>query len=289
MSLRIVHKPQPQVHGWVVNRRPLQQLCDPKTRREPKCCFLYLIKFISANNLPNLIIAGWNGTQWVEIPSSVDAVSILGGASTLASGSITTTSEVNLATYQYFTLAGKDGCAPLIASSGNTKTWNGTWSPSEPTLADPVVINSPYSGSLVANSLQLNNNITLADGETVEIVNGVTGTGKIIMSSEAVVVQRNSISAAPNIELTKTTRAMRRYDYVYWGTPIAGNFFSQLNGAVAQGYATTGAFDQKFKFVPGPAPGNGCHRPGFPDGPSRLPARQSPVPCRRRPTGACRR
>lgn len=213
--------------------------------------------FISANNLPNLIIAGWNGTQWVEIPSSVDAVSILGGASTLASGSITTTSEVNLATYQYFTLAGKDGCAPLIASSGNTKTWNGTWSPSEPTLADPVVINSPYSGSLVANSLQLNNNITLADGETVEIVNGVTGTGKIIMSSEAVVVQRNSISAAPNIELTKTTRAMRRYDYVYWGTPIAGNFFSQLNGAVAQGYATTGAFDQKFKFVPGPAPGNG--------------------------------
>ncbi|TDP61139.1 T9SS type A sorting domain-containing protein [Flavobacterium dankookense] len=214
--------------------------------------------FISANNLPNLIIAGWNGTQWEEIPSSLDPVSILGGTSTLISGSITSTSEVNLATYQYFTLAGKDGCAPLIASSGNIKTWNGGWSPSPPTLADPVIINSPYSGtSFVCNSLELNSNVTLADDTSVEIVNGVTGSGKIIMSSEAIVVQRNATSLAPNIELTKSTRPMRRYDYVYWGTPIAGNFFSQLNGAVAQGFITPGAFDLKYKFVPGPAPGNG--------------------------------
>lgn len=214
--------------------------------------------FISANNLPNLVIAGWNGTQWEEIPSSLDAVSILGGTSTLTSGSITSISEVNLATYQYFTLAGKDGCAPLIASSGNVKTWNGSWSPSAPTLADPVIINSPYSGaSFVCNSLVLNSDITLADNESVEIVNGVSGSGKIIMSSEAIVVQRNSTSLAPNIELTKATRPMRRYDYVYWGTPIAGNFFSQLNEAVAQGFATPEAFDLKYKFVPGPAPGNG--------------------------------
>jgi hypothetical protein len=206
------------------------------------------------NSLSDLIVVGYDGTKWVEIPATVDSNSFLGGNCTLTAGSITTTSEVDLSVYSYFTFGSKgSACPPLIASSGVTKTWNGSWSPSAPTYADTVVINAAYNGgSFVCNSLVLNSNITLTDGQDIEIINGVTGTGKIIMSSEASVVQRASNVSTPNIELTKKSRSvMRRYDYIYWGTPIAGNFFTQLAGAKASTATAANAFDSKFKYVSG--------------------------------------
>jgi hypothetical protein len=210
------------------------------------------ITSLTSSTLSNLIIAGWNGTKWVQIPSTVDVTAITGGASSLTSGSITSNSNVVLSGFSAFTLAKKGDCNPLIAPSGNTITWNGVWSPAvTPTLADAVIIAAPYSGSLSCNSLTLNSNITLANGEFVEIVNGATGAGKIIMSSEASVVQRNGNSTAPAIELTKRTRNMRQLDYVYFGTPIAGNFFSQLDAAKATTVLTTGAFDLKYRYQSG--------------------------------------
>lgn len=202
----------------------------------------------------DLIIIGYDGTKWVEIPSTIDTISILGGSSSLTSGSVTSTGTVDLSIYKYFSFGAKGStCPPLIASSGNTKTWNGSWSPSVPTLADPVIINAPYAaGSFSCNSLVLNADATLTDGQNVEIVNDVIGTGKFIMSSEASVVQRASGVSAPNIELTKRTlNIMRRYDYIYWGTPIAGNFFSQLAGAKASTATLANAFDLKYKYVNG--------------------------------------
>lgn len=206
--------------------------------------------------LANLVILGYNTTTnlWEQIPSTMDVTSILGGPSTFTEGSITSNASVAISEYSSFTLGSKvEDCSTLIATSGITKTWNGVWSPSAPTLADPVIINSAYSGNLSCNSLVLNADVTLANGQVVEIVNGATGTGKIIMASEASLVQRNSANnIAPNIELTKTTRAMRRNDYVYWGTPISGNFFNQLDGAKAKTAALAGAFDLKYYWNAGP-------------------------------------
>ena len=202
----------------------------------------------------DLTIAGFNGVKWVQIPSSVDGTSILGGSSTTANGSITTLANVNLSTFYYFTIAVKGiACPPLIPSSGVTKTWSGSWIPSSPTLSDPVVINTAYSaGSFACNSLVLNADVTLADGQNIEIINGATGAAKIIMSSEASVLQRASSVSAPKIELTKRTRSvMRRFDYVYWGTPISGNAFSQLSGAQASTASLANAFDLKYKYVTG--------------------------------------
>jgi len=209
------------------------------------------VNALVAGNLADLTIAGWDGTQWVEILSAVDATSILGGSSTVTEGSISTTNPITMS-YSAYTLAARgNSCASLIASSGNMKTWNGSWSPSAPTLADPVTINAPYTGSLSCNSLVLNADITLANGEAVEIVNGASGSGKIVMASEASVVQRNNAAAAPEIQLAKSTRMMRRHDYVYWGTPIAGNFFSQLSGAQALTATQAGAFDYIYGYNSG--------------------------------------
>jgi hypothetical protein len=72
------------------------------------------------------------------------------------------------------------------------------------------------------------------------------------MSSEANVRQRSEEGNAPNIVLTKRTRdVMRKFDYVYWGTPISGNFFSQLGNAQASTSTTSGAFDFKYKYATG--------------------------------------
>ena len=59
-------------------------------------------------NLTDLTIAGYDGAKWVEIPSAVDATSILGTASSLNSGSISSAATVDLTAYKYFTFAVKD-------------------------------------------------------------------------------------------------------------------------------------------------------------------------------------
>ena len=57
--------------------------------------------------LNELIIVGWNGSAWVEIPSKVDINSILGEISSLESGSITSLPDFNLANYSVFTFGKK--------------------------------------------------------------------------------------------------------------------------------------------------------------------------------------
>lgn len=212
------------------------------------------ISVLTDNELNNLVVAGFNNTtsKWEVLSSFADYMSVLGNLSTFSTGSATA-GNVDLNVYSYVTFGAiKDGCAPLVASSGFTRTWDGSsWSPSAPTIQDPAIINGPYNGSLSCNSLELNADITLSDGEYLEIVHGCTGSGEVIMEGEASVVQRNTTAAAPKIALTKTTRPKRRFDYVYWGTPIAEDFYGQLSNAIAQGQATAGAFDQKYKYVTG--------------------------------------
>jgi hypothetical protein len=185
-------------------------------------------------SLSYITIAGYNGSEWVEIPSFFDNTSILGGTSSLTEGSITSLGAVNLSGYQAFTIAVKEdaSCFPLVATSGNTKVWNGTsWSPDAPGLNDPVVINQPYSGgSLSCYSVTLNADITLADGDKLEVADGFSGTGKVIMSSQASLLQRDPSAPPPAIEMTKITNPMRRFDYVFLSSPLDdfGTFLGQV-------------------------------------------------------------
>lgn len=63
------------------------------------------IASLTGGNLAKLTIAGWNGTQWVAIPSKVDVTSILGGSSSLTDGSITTLSPLAPDSYTAYTFA----------------------------------------------------------------------------------------------------------------------------------------------------------------------------------------
>lgn len=177
--------------------------------------------------LEALVIAGYNGTDWVDIVADP-------AVGTVASGSITSSADIDLSIYKYFTFGKKETCAPVVADNGITTIWNGvTWSNGVPSAQSIAVLNANYSGSIIANSLDMGSfNVTLADGEVMEIVKGVvSGGGKVIMSSEASLVQRDDTAVAPPIELTKNTRNLKRYNYTYFGSPVVENVFSQLAGA----------------------------------------------------------
>ena len=213
-----------------------------------------------ASSITDLTVAGYNTstTKWEAIISGTPTGST-------SSGTIATAAAVTLANYSAFTLAKKGiaVCAELVASSGNTKTWNGTsWTGGTPTLSDPAVLSVNYpstAGSFVCNSLATGgNSITLIDGQTIEVVNGISGSGTINMSSTASILQRNDASIIePQIALTKSTRSgMYANDYIYWGSPLKTDSFSQLSGARVYSNAneltgTTSAFDEMYKYVSG--------------------------------------
>lgn len=217
------------------------------------------------SNLQDLTITGYNITnsRWESIPSVADATSILGGISSLSTGSITTNNNVILANYSAFTLAKLgSSCPEIVASSGLTRTFDGTSWDFQPALGDNAVISAEGNpGSFVCNSLVLNANVNLTGTQSIDIVNGVTGSGKIIMSSQASVVQRATGFSGPSIELTKTTNAMNQYGYIYWGSPLTTDAFSQLNAAQASTASSASAFDSMYKYVSGDISATGGWQP----------------------------
>ncbi|WP_342084242.1 T9SS type A sorting domain-containing protein [Dyadobacter sp. OTU695] len=54
-------------------------------------------------NLSKVYIIGWNGSKWVKIPSTVDAVSLFGASSNTSAGSMTTNAAIIPNTYLAYT------------------------------------------------------------------------------------------------------------------------------------------------------------------------------------------
>lgn len=92
------------------------------------------ISALTNGDIKKLTIAGWDGTQWVALPSIVDVTSVLGGTSDLPAGSITTTASIVPNTYTAYTFASRDVPLPVtlatfeaLKEGGTTKlTWTTT-------------------------------------------------------------------------------------------------------------------------------------------------------------------
>ncbi|GGM86205.1 hypothetical protein GCM10010967_18040 [Dyadobacter beijingensis] len=77
--------------------------------------------FAPGGNLNKVYIIGWNGSRWVKIASTVDAVSLFGGASNLSAGSMTTTAAIIPNTYIAYTF-GADLSATREMAAGADST-----------------------------------------------------------------------------------------------------------------------------------------------------------------------
>jgi hypothetical protein len=108
------------------------------------------ISTLTGGQLSKLTIAGWNGTEWVAIPSLIDAASILGGTSDLVAGSITTTASIAPDTYTAYTFASRDTPLPVTLASfvvvreGSTALL--AWSTTEETNSDRFEIERSRNG-----------------------------------------------------------------------------------------------------------------------------------------------
>lgn len=145
---------------------------------------------LTSNTLAKASIVGWNGTQWVALPSTVDATSILGGTSTLTAGSITTNAALVPNTYSVYTLASI--CTPV-----NAGTITGT-----PTLClganTALVLTGADAGGVWSSS-----NTTVATVSSTGVVTAHTAGNATI--SYTVTPAGNCPSATSTFDLTVTT------------------------------------------------------------------------------------
>ena len=167
-----------------------------------------------------------------------------------------------------------NGCisTKVITVTNNSKVWAGgtsgaetqwenatNWKPNgvptasnciiiPDTTFDPIISGTSYDafgknitvkngGNLTVNS---NNNITITDAVTVK-----TG-GLFDIQNSASLIQTNDASINNgSIKMTRTSRPMTRWAYVYWGSPVVENVFSQIPSQ----------FDLKYRWQSGTSTG----------------------------------
>lgn len=139
-----------------------------------------------------------------------------------------------------------------IGASDGTKKWNGTnWLifssglvTTAPTFKNNALFLTNYStalGNIQCNNIEVGDGVvvTIEEDTYVEALNNVNTnlTGKIIVKNTGNLVQRcDSKPSSARIEHKKTTGIKRKWDYVYWGTPITQNMFSNKPSPFDIGY-----------------------------------------------------
>ncbi len=110
--------------------------------------------------------------------------------------------------------------------------WDGaTWSNGAPTIDKTVVFNANYdimadakACSCVVNS---GKTLTVKNAATLELVSNYSGAGKLVFENNSSLYQTDdSVVNTGNIEFNRKTTPIRKSDYTYWSSPIAGQ---QLN------------------------------------------------------------
>lgn len=139
-----------------------------------------------------------------------------------------------------------------IGASDGTKKWDGTnWLTfstsvitTPPTVKNNILFMANYSttaGNIKCNNLEVKDGVivTIEEDNYIEALNEVNtnATGKIIIKNTGNLVQRcDDKPSSARIEHKKTTGIKRKWDYVYWGSPITQNMFSSFPSPFDLGY-----------------------------------------------------
>ena len=122
----------------------------------------------------------------------------------------------------------------VAAVSYPSTTWNGSaWSNLAPVAGVRAIFNGTYTATanLTACSVQvLSGTVTVNPGVTMIVENEVTVTGgSLIFENDASLVQENNSVNSGNIIYRRNTTQMRKYDYTYWSSPVAGQTLGALS------------------------------------------------------------
>jgi len=139
-----------------------------------------------------------------------------------------------------------------------TNTWNGTtlgWSAGHtPTSDEAVFFAAPYTVTSLLNacSCTINSGVNVVVGDAIDgiasgnailkIVNGLTVNGALTFENNASLVQVNNAAVnSGNIIYKRNTPALKTYDYVYWGSPVASQSLTTLASNTDLYYSWTGS------------------------------------------------
>lgn len=174
----------------------------------------------------SFVITNYNAAYTYAVSPST-GVFVSGSTVTAPSGTYTVTATL--------------GSCNSIASSNitisqqPTNTWSSSgWSNGTPTAAQKLVFAADYtsSGNISGCTCSVTSGVvTFSTGDTLTIANEVTvqAGGSLTFQNNASLVQINdSATNSGNIIYNRTSRAMSRWAYIYWGSPVEGNVFSQL-------------------------------------------------------------
>lgn len=152
-------------------------------------------------------------------------------ATTTGTGTSTTITGLAVGTYTYTVSNGT--CTSLssanVVINSATKTWNGSWTPSAPTITDNIVFagTGTYSstGDLSGCScLVTSGTVNINTGHTLTLTNGLTVSGgTMFFKDDSSLVQTNNVANSGNITYERSIApSIRDTDYTYWSSPVAG-------------------------------------------------------------------
>ncbi|MBC7654310.1 MAG: T9SS sorting signal type C domain-containing protein, partial [Oligoflexus sp.] len=204
--------------------------------------------FVGGNPLVYSWYAVQNGSNtWNLI---VDG-GVYSGATTNA---LTISDIATLLNYQFYCQVRENTATCYIASnavkitSSISTTWQtgNTWSNLTPTLNTAVFINNDYdtanlfSPSFDACSLTINSakTVTIRATNYVNIQNDLTVTGNLNIENNGSLVMIDDSGVVANTGITqvkRTAAGIRGYDYVYWSSPVTGQFVDTMYASPAPG------------------------------------------------------
>lgn len=171
---------------------------------------------------------------------------IYSGATTASLTISNTTTVIN---YQYYCQIRENLATCYSASNAikitdtNATTWNGSaWSNGAPSLTKAAIIDGTYvtatNGNFSCCSLTVNatRSLTISGGGYVEVQNNITTNGTLDVLSDGSLVQISDVAVnTGNINYNRTA-TIKRLDYVYWSSPVAGFSNSAISSGTPLGY-----------------------------------------------------
>ena len=120
-----------------------------------------------------------------------------------------------------------------------TTTWNGAWTNGAPTQTMKAIFDANYNtstGNVAACKCQVNagRTLTVNPGQFLNIESEIENAGTIIVESGGSLVQRNDFAVnTGNVTVRRNSTPMRKFDYTYWSSPVAGQTLFNLSPATS--------------------------------------------------------
>ena len=177
----------------------------------------------------NAIAQSCSGEALMALPTTSNN-GILGSWSPALNNLATTT-------YSFTPNVGEFGTsdAQITIPIGATSTWNGTsWSNGIPISTTKAIISSNYSQAtdVVVCGLEITGNaiVSIPSGFNFTVTGRVTvaPTASLTFQNNSNLIQIDNVINVGNINVKRNAN-MRRQDYVYWGSPVAGQFLKAFS------------------------------------------------------------